>query len=135
VSGPEQTAGPGVAPEQPAVTASAPSAAAPSALVLVDAGVCGHTATVRATKTTGYNVRVELESDCPHVQKIAPEPIEVDAVRQIGLRGGLPPLLEAAYACCAHAACPVPSALIKAVEVAAGLALPDDVTMQITKGG
>jgi hypothetical protein len=102
-------------------------------LVLVDAGVCGHTATVRATRTTGYNVRLELESDCPHVQKIAAEPLEVDAVRQIGLRGGLPPLLESAYACCAHAACPVPSALIKAVEVAAGLALPDDVTMSITK--
>jgi hypothetical protein len=124
VSGPEQAAGPGAVPS-----------AAPSALVLVDAGVCGHTATVRASKTTGYSVRVELESDCPHVQKIAAEPIEVDALRQIGLRGGLPPLLESAYACCAHAACPVPSALIKAVEVAAGLALPDDVTMTITKEG
>ncbi len=109
------------------------SAPEPSALVVVDAGVCGHAATVKATKTSGYSVRVELESDCPHVQKIAVEPIEVDALRQIGLRGGLPPLLETAYACCAHAACPVPSALIKAVEVAAGLALPDDVTMTITK--
>ncbi len=128
MSGPEQAAGPTAVPQQPVVAASAPSA-----VVLVDAGVCGHTATVKATKTTGYNVRVELESDCPHVQKIAPEPIEVDAVRQIGLRGGLPPLLESAYACCAHAACPVPSALIKAVEVAAGLALPGDVTMQISK--
>ena len=107
--------------------------AGPSALVIVDAGVCGHAATMRTAKTSGYNVRLELESDCPHVQKIAAEPIEVDALRQIGLRGGLPPLLESAYACCAHAACPVPSALIKAVEVAAGLALPDDVTMTITK--
>jgi hypothetical protein len=105
----------------------------PSALVIVDAGVCGYTTTIRAAKTAGYNVRLELQSDCPHVQKIADEPIEIDAVRQIGLRGGLPPLLESAYACCAHAACPVPSALIKAVEVAAGLALPDDVTMSITK--
>ena len=88
---------------------------------------------MRAAKTTGYTVRLELESDCPHVQKIAGEPIEVDALRQIGLRGGLPPLLESAYGCCAHAACPVPSALIKAVEVAAGLALPNDVAMKITK--
>ena len=128
MSGPEQAAGPtaGTAP-------GAGSLAGPSALVVVDAGVCGHTATVRAVKTSGYNVRLELESDCPHVQKIAAEPIEVDALRQIGLRGGPPPLLESAYACCAHAACPVPSALIKAVEVAAGLALPDDVTMTITK--
>ncbi len=67
------------------------------------------------------------------MQKIAPEPLEVDALRQIGLRAGLPSLLESAYANCAHAACPVPSALIKAVEVAAGLALPGDVSMKITK--
>jgi hypothetical protein len=110
-------------------------ASEPSAVVIVDAGVCGHTATTRAAKTTGYNVRLQIESDCPHVQKIAPEGVEVDALSQIGLRGGLPSLLESGYACCAHAACPVPSALIKAVEVAAGLALPDDVTMRITKEG
>jgi hypothetical protein len=105
----------------------------PLAVVVVDAGICGHSATIRAVKTTGYTVRVEIESDCAHVQKIAPEPTEVDALRQIGLRGGLPPLLESAYACCAHAACPVPGALIKAVEVAAGLALPGDVSMKISK--
>ncbi len=103
------------------------------AVVATEAGVCGHQATIKAEKTEGYNVRVRIESDCPHVQRIAPEPLEVDAVRQIGLRGGLPPLLEAAYANCAHAACPVPSALIKAVEVAAGLALPSDVSMKISK--
>jgi hypothetical protein len=104
-----------------------------AALVVVDAGVCGHTATIRATRTAGYAVRVEVETDCPHVAKIAPQAMEVDALREIGLRGGLPPLLEAAYSCCAHAACPVPSALVKTVEVAAGLALPDDVTMRISK--
>ena len=103
------------------------------ALVLVEAGVCGHTATIKAEKTEGYTVRVEIESSCQHVQKIAPEPIEVDALRQIGLRAGLPSLLESAYANCAHAACPVPSALIKAVEVAAGLALPGNVSMKISK--
>jgi hypothetical protein len=103
------------------------------AVVLVEAGVCGHTATIRAERTEGYTVRVEIESSCQHVQKIAPEPLEVDAVRQIGLRTGLPSLLENAYASCAHAACPVPSALIKAVEVAAGLALPGDVSMKISK--
>jgi hypothetical protein len=104
-----------------------------SAVVLVEAGVCGHRASITADKTAGYAVRVHIDSDCPHVQKIAPEPLEVDALRQIGLRGGLPSLLETAYANCAHAACPVPSALIKAVEVAAGLALPGDVTMKISR--
>jgi hypothetical protein len=106
-----------------------------SAIATVDAGVCGHKATITAEKMSGYNVQVTIDSDCPHVQKIAPEPLEVDAIKQIGLRSGLPSLLEGAYACCAHAACPVPSAIIKAVEVAAGLALPGDVSMKISKEG
>jgi hypothetical protein len=105
----------------------------PVGVVAVDAGVCGYKALVRAEKTTGYTVRLTVQTDCPHVSKIAPEPLEVDAVRQIGLRAGLPSLLVDAYACCAHAACVVPSALIKAVEVAAGLALPVDVSMKISK--
>jgi hypothetical protein len=118
-----------------APAAGAASAAGPAGIVVVDAGVCGYKATVKAEKTTGYTVRLQIETDCPHVSKIAPEPLEVDAVRQIGLRAGLPSLLVDAYACCAHAACVVPSALIKAVEVAAGLALPVDVSMKISKEG
>ena len=104
------------------------------AIVEIDAGVCGLATTVRAVKTEGYNVRVAIESACPHVQKIAAEVQEVDAVRQIGLRGGLPPVLQTAYSHCIHAACPVPSGLVKAIEVAAGLALPKDVAMRVSKG-
>jgi hypothetical protein len=115
--------------------ARATPAAGPVGVVAVDAGVCGYKALIKAERTTGYTVRLTIETDCPHVQKIAPDPLEVDAVRQIGLRAGLPSLLENAYACCAHAACPVPSGLIKAVEVAAGLALPADVSMKISKEG
>ena len=108
-------------------------AADPAASVLVEAGVCGHKAAITAKKADGYNVRVRIESDCPHVQKIASEPLAVDALRQTDLRRGLPSLLETAYSHCAHAACAVPSALVKAVEVAAGLALPKDVSMKISK--
>jgi hypothetical protein len=111
------------------------STATPSAtaIVEIDAGVCGHRATVRATRIEGYKVRVAIDSDCPHVAKIATEVDEVDALQQIGLRNGLPPALESAYRNCIHAACPVPSGLIKAIEVAAGLALPRDVRMCISR--
>jgi hypothetical protein len=67
------------------------------------------------------------------VRSIAADVAEVDAVKQIGLRNGLPPVLQAAYAHCAHAACPVPAGLVKAIEVAAGLALPADVSMRLSK--
>lgn len=103
------------------------------ATVDIDAGVCGHKAFVTATRGEGYKVQLTIESDCPHVQKISEDIDEVDALQQIGLRNGLPSVLEAAYARCAHAACPVPAGLIKAIEVATGLALPADVSMRISK--
>ena len=34
---------------------------------------------------------------------------------------------------CTHAACPVPVGIIKAVEIEAGLALPTDVSIKLTK--
>ena len=104
-----------------------------AARVQTDAGVCGHQTTITATKTEGYNVRVTVESDCPHVAKIGAEVEELDALQQIGLRGGLPPALDVAYRHCIHAACPVPSGLIKAIEVAAGLALPQDAHICVGK--
>ena len=103
------------------------------ARVEIDAGVCGHTTTATAVRGDGYSVRLSIESTCPHVRSIAADVAEVDAVKQIGLRNGLPPVLQAAYTHCAHAACPVPAGLVKAIEVAAGLALPADVSMRISK--
>lgn len=102
------------------------------ATVEIDAGVCGHTTTVRATRGEGYSAKIAIESDCPQVRAFAAEIEEVDALQQIGLRQGLPSVLQAAYARCAHAACPVPAGVVKAIEVAAGLALPRDVTMRVS---
>lgn len=42
-------------------------------------------------------------------------------------------IYELAKKYCKHAACPVPSAIIKGVEVACGLALPKDVEIRIAK--
>jgi Family of unknown function (DUF6951) len=101
--------------------------------VEIYAGICGHTTTVVATATEGYTVAVRIESSCPHVRDIGTEVTEVEALQQIGLRGWLPPVLMTAYSHCVHAACPVPAGLIKAIEVAVGLALPQDVSMRISK--
>ena len=104
------------------------------ATVGINAGVCGYNTTVTAVRGPGYSVHLSIESECPHVRKIGEEISEVDALQQIGLRGGLPPVLQTAYNLCAHAACPVPSGLVKAIEVAAGLALAKDVTMRVSIG-
>lgn len=101
------------------------------ATVDVEAGICGYRTTIRATRGPGYSVALEVDSGCPHVSKMSDSLGEVDALQSISLRGGLPPVLQTAYGHCAHAACPVPSALVKAIEVAAGLALARDVNFHI----
>lgn len=101
--------------------------------VEIDAGVCGHVSTVRATKGDGFMVGLEIESTCPHVRAIGADLVKVDALRQIGLQDGLPEVLVIAYRHCAHAACPVPAGLIKAIEVAARLALPRDAAIRIAR--
>ena len=103
------------------------------ATVEIQSGICGHVTTVKAVGGEAYKVHMSIESTCPHVWKISGDVDEVDALQQIALRDGLPSVLDSAYSHCVHAACPVPSGLIKAIEVAAGLALPQDVSMRVSK--
>jgi hypothetical protein len=100
----------------------------------IHAGVCGFTTTVRTTAYDDDPRRVDLaiESECAAVRKLAEALPHVDPFQEIAFRRGMPQTHAAAHEYCTHAACPVPSGIIKAVEVAAGLALPADVTMRIT---
>jgi hypothetical protein len=91
----------------------------------IDSGVCGMTTIVRAT-AAGRSVRVEFVSDCGYVQALAETLTEVDPFREISYRGEGPLTLRRAAEHLVHPACPVPSGTIKAIEVAAGLALPRD---------
>ncbi len=98
----------------------------------IDAGICGFVTTVR-THSEGRTMRVEIESDCEHIRALAQALTEVDAFREITFRGEGPLTLALAREHCAHAACPVPTGILKAIEVEAGLALPRDVTITVTK--
>ena len=97
------------------------------------AGVCGFNTTVIARKNGNGRIDLDIQSDCKSVQKFAAELTSVDAFREFSFRRGSPETLELAPKCLAHPACPVPSGIIKAVEVEAGLALPRDVTIKILK--
>ena len=99
----------------------------------IDAGICGENAVVEATLIENYRVALHIESSCPHILKIGDELKEVDALNEISSRRGknVPAAIDAGLRLCAHTACPVPSGIIKAVEVAAGLALPKNVTIEI----
>ncbi|MFA4965881.1 MAG: hypothetical protein WC709_09655 [Thermoleophilia bacterium] len=100
----------------------------------IDSGICGFCTTVRTTGAgDGRTVRLEFETDCGHVQKLAECLTEVDAYREISYRGEGPLTLRLAAEHLVHPACPVPSGIIKAIEVEAELAFPKDASIKPSK--
>lgn len=95
-------------------------------------GVCGFNTTVIA-RQNGKGCLLEIQSECDAIKRLAEHLTEVDPFKEISFRRQLPQTYEAAHQYCSHAACPVPSGIIKAVEVEAGLALPRDVSIKISK--
>lgn len=95
-------------------------------------GGCGLRTTVVATKN-GHGVDLAIESECKAIRRLAEELTRVDPFQEISTRRGLPQSLELGHKHCSHAACPVPVGVIKAVEIEAGLALPADVNIKLSK--
>ena len=87
-----------------------------------------------ANSDDGMNVRLRIESDCPKVQELAGELPEIDAFEQILRKPFVettPALLAAKHKL--HVSCLVPVSIVKAVEVAAGLALPVTCEVSLTR--
>ncbi len=98
----------------------------------ITSGVCGHTTTVEANMD-GKVCKLNITSSCKAIQQLAEELPEVNPMQEISSKRATPRTLEMGLKHCYHAACPVPVGIIKAVEVAAGLALPKDVEIKISK--
>jgi len=97
------------------------------------AGVCGFNTTVVARANGDGRIALQIESECKSVRKLAAELLSVDPWKEFSWRRGDPETLVQAPKCLAHPACPVPSGIIKAVEIEAGLALPADVSIKLSK--
>lgn len=74
-----------------------------------------------------------IESECKAIQRLAEQLTQADPFREFTFRGEGPLTLQLATEYCSHAACPVPVGIIKAIEVEAGLALPADVNIKLSK--
>lgn len=79
------------------------------------------------------NVDISIESDCPNIQKMAGELKSIDAFKEIFSRAVNTTAYQLASKHCPHPGCPVPSGILKAVEVAVGLALPKDAQILVSK--
>lgn len=107
------------------------------ATVKVDAGICGFRTTACVIGDDDQQVVFEVQSDCEKIRRLgellkAKGPI--DAYGEIGVPDkGV--LMSAAGStgsrCCAG--CAVPVALLKGMQVAAGLALPRDVHISLAR--
>ena len=92
---------------------------------LIQPGACGFPTIVYAASGDGLCVTLELESRCPKVQALGAALSSLNALDELLRR----PLVDTTPARLAgeyglHTTCPVPIGVLKAVEAAAGLALP-----------
>jgi hypothetical protein len=101
--------------------------------VTVDAGVCGFETVIKAESEDMQNVKLKIESNCADIQSMADELKELDAFKENFTKIGESAVYESARRYCKHTACPVPAGIHKAIEAAAGLALPKDASIKVEK--
>jgi len=106
------------------------------AQAMIDGGICGFHSKVRAESDDSQMVQLTLTSGCEKVaafgQALAAKG-PVDGYAEIGDGADgvvLTTARESLKGCCA--ACAVPIGVFKAMQVAAGVALPKDVSMRIS---
>ncbi len=96
--------------------------------VIVDPGVCRFISTIEVHRADKRTVKVLVSSDCKMATKLGESLAEVgqwDVIkRHVDSK-----VYQDASECRLHPACPIPVAIIKAVEAEAGLALPRDVVI------
>lgn len=98
----------------------------------VQPGVCRLKTKIKAITNDEWKVVFEIESECPSVCKLAAlleEPL--DPMKNINVKISESDVYKAADDTILHTACPVPCALIKAIEVASDLGIKRDVIIEI----
>ena len=107
------------------------------ATVEIDAGICGFKTQAKVASEDSQNVSFEVETTCEKISKLG-ELLKargpVDAYQEISPSSQsvvMSAIRETLTGCCAG--CAVPVGLFKAMQVAAGLALPKDISIRLAK--
>jgi len=103
------------------------------AKAIVNAGVCGRTTEIIAESEDMVNAVIQITSDCTGYSQMEGISYEIDAYAACLSKLGQNKVVEIFREFCIHAACPVPTAALKAIEVACQLALPRNVSIEISK--
>ncbi len=99
----------------------------------VFAGACGFTSVIKVAKIGKMKVKVHVISACQDLRRMNDDLAEVDCSK--GVFGSMVDsyIYKVASAKLKNSDCPVPCAIIKAIQVELGGAVPKDVTIKITK--
>ena len=99
----------------------------------VDPGICGFSCIIEARKGDRETVSLLInDSECKHVKRFS------ESIKEITLKGlfapfDANPVYASAQQARCHSSCPIPSAVLEATEVAMGMALPRDVSIEFSK--
>ena len=101
--------------------------------VVVDAGICGFRSKIEVISVAKRSVRVVLTSPCEMVTKLSESLTELDH-REVFGHYMDSEIYKSASRCHLHITCPVPMAILKAIEVEVESALPRDVVVRFEVG-
>jgi len=92
--------------------------------VLVNSGICGHEIKITVNTLPDSTVKADIETSCPNISKISPELLVFDPFAELFQDGNLSAELKKYTT---HSSCVFISAILKAAEAEAGLALKKDI--------
>ncbi len=96
--------------------------------LIIHSGACGYTVTVKAEKSNGGKICLSLDTECEMVKKMLADIAILD--QYAPLAGfSVNPVYQSAAKHLKHYACLVPSGILKAIEIEAGLNIPKDATI------
>jgi hypothetical protein len=100
------------------------------AKIIVNPGICGLITEIEVEAADGMNAEFKIETQCEHIKKLAEAVPSVNGYEEVFKKYGQGAIAKASAVHCSHAACPVPTAMLKGVEVVCSLALPKDVEIK-----
>jgi hypothetical protein len=102
--------------------------------VEVFSGICGFKTMIRVEDQGKYRAKCIIESGCPNHKKVSKilDTATFNMMDEL-FKKGESQVLNACRGIVPHVSCPVPAAILKALEVGVGLALPADAAITFIK--
>ncbi len=101
--------------------------------ITVDPGICGFPVDITAEMSEEKKIHIFIDTECEMVKKML-EDITTLNMRDAFSRYLNNPVYRSASKHISHVACPVPAGILKAIEVEAGICLPQDVNIKFLEG-